>query len=951
MRKHVHFAVAAFALAACATASAPQTSSSAPQPQAEARTLHVAPLQYHFRQLANGLRVYAMPSADTANVAVQIWYNVGSKDDPIGRSGFAHLFEHIMFKSTRDMPEEFFDRLTEDVGGFNNASTHDDYTDFFEVVPANNLQRVLWAEADRMSSLVVDPAAFDSERHVVEEELRQRVLASPYGRLFYLYLAQANYAVHPYGRPGIGSIADLDAATVDDVRAFHAQYYRPDNAVMVVAGNFDEAQFNAWVDQYFAPIAKPERPIPRVTAVEPPRTAPREYTTYEANVPLPAIVVSYPQPPARSPDLAALMVMDGIMATGDHSRLYQSMVYQQQVAAQVLTNLDEAVDPGAYSLGAILSQGKTPDEGLASLEAEIAKMRDTPVTQAELDEAKNELVTQTLEGRETAYGRSSELADSVIRFGDPAYADHLLDAIQRVTAADVQRVARAVMDDGKRVVIRYLNADEAHPHTDAIATASTIEAHAISLPASEIPSFTLAPAAQRQAPPPAGPPVSAQIPPTATLTLANGLRVIVASSHRLPLISADLRFAAGASADAAGHAGTAALAADLVTKGTSTRSATDIARQIESLGASLDSSAGVDSSDVSLETRSDRVDDALAVFADVVRNPAYAQDELDRDRQQTLDSLSVALRNPGSIAGYAMTRVLYGETAYGGVPSPTSLNAITRDDAANFHTAYWRPDNAVLVISGDVTPDQGFALATRFLGDWAKPAAAPPPAPSAAAPAGAPCTVVIDLPHTGQAAVSMGLIGVARRDGDYFPVLLANTVLGGGYSARLNEEIRIKRGLSYGASSGMGARLAPAPIVAAAQTRNDAAAQVVTLMTDELRRLGSTNVGDDELTARKASLIGGFGRAVETNAGVAGQISTLALFGLPPERLQTYVSDVSAVTPAQVRSAATRYFDPAHASTVVVGDASLFYAAVRRVRPHAERIAITDLNLDRAALH
>ena len=190
---------------------------------------------------------------DSSNVSVQVWYDVGSKDDPRGRSGFAHLFEHMMFKSTRNMVPEQLDRMTEDVGGYNNASTNDDYTNYYEVVPANHLQRLLWAEAERMSSLVIEPGFFNSERDVVKEELRSRVLAAPYGRLFYLYLPQISYDVHPYARPGIGSIEDLDAATIEDVRAFHATYYRPDNAVLVVAGNFDPAQLDRWVDQYFAP--------------------------------------------------------------------------------------------------------------------------------------------------------------------------------------------------------------------------------------------------------------------------------------------------------------------------------------------------------------------------------------------------------------------------------------------------------------------------------------------------------------------------------------------------------------------------------------------------------------------------------------------------------------------------------------------------------------------------
>ena len=939
MRRMFAFLAAGLALAACATSSAPQAPAA----------LEVAPLTYTMRTLPNGLRVYAMPDANTANVSVQVWYDVGSVDDPVGRSGFAHLFEHIMFKSTRNMPAEFFDRLTEDVGGFNNASTYDDFTNYYEVVPANHLRRIVWAEADRMATLVVNEETFDSERDVVKEELRQRVLASPYGRLFGFYLAQANFSVHPYGRPGIGSIEDLDAATVADVRAFHATYYRPDNAVLVVAGNFNEAQLTAWVDQYFAPIARPNRPIPRVEAVEPMRTAPRAYTAYVPNVPLPALMLSFPQPESISPDLPALMVLDAIMSRGDSSRLYQSLVYEQQVAAQVFTNLEATQDPGAYSLFAILSEGKSVEEGLASLSAEVARMRDTLVSQAELDEAKNEIVTATLEGRETAYGRAFELADAVIRYGDGAYADRLLAAIQNTTAADVQRVARAILNDSRRVVVSYLPETEGQTG-DAIATSPAIQARALTITQADIPVFTLAPEAQRASPPPPTAPVDARIPATAQRTLANGLRVIVAPNRALPLISADLRIASGGSADPRARAGLASVTADLLTSGTSTRSATDIARQIESLGASIGSGAGIDSSAVSLQTRSDRANEAFAVFADVVRNPAFADEELERARQQALDGLMVELSEPGSIAGFAMSRALYGETPYGAVASPASLAAITRDNAAGYHGAYWRPDNAVLVIAGDVSPEQGFALAQSFFGNWASPPVGLPAPPNASAYAPAPRTIVVDLPDTGQAAVLMGLRGVARTDPDYFPLLVANNVLGGGYSARLNAEIRIRRGLSYGAGSSLSARLSPGPIIASAQTRNDAAVQVYQLMSAEIDRIGDALAPEPELIARKAVLIGSFGRSVETTSGLAGQISTLALFGLPPERLGTYVADISAVTPEQARSAAGRYFDAARADLVVVGDARLFYDDLRGVRPDAERISVGDLNLDNEAL-
>ncbi|MBL8543574.1 MAG: insulinase family protein [Hyphomonadaceae bacterium] len=944
MKRILTFFAAAFALAACATASAPVADQGAQQ------ALQVAPLTYTMRTLPNGLRVYSMPDANTANVSVQVWYDVGSVDDPEGRSGFAHLFEHIMFKATRNMPSETLDRLTEDVGGYNNASTWDDFTNYYEVVPANHLQRVLWAEADRMSSLVIDEATFDSERDVVKEELRQRILASPYGRLFGFYMSQANFSVHPYGRPGIGSIEDLDAATVEDVRAFHATYYRPDNAVLVVSGNFDQAQLDRWIDQYFGDIARPNRPIPRDYPTEPAHTQPRAYTAYAPNVPLPAVMISYPQPAATSPDIPALMVLDAIMANGDSSRLYQSLVYEQQVAAQVFTNLEATQDPGAYSLFAILSEGKSADEGVAALTAQIARMRDNPVSQAELDEAKNEIVTATLRGRETAEGRADELANSVIRFGDAAYADRLLAAIQATSAADVQRVARSILDDNRRVVVRYLPEEEG-VSGDAITTSPTIQARRLTIAQSEIPTFALAPEAQRERPPEPGAPVSPRIPATAQQTLPNGLRVIVATNQQLPLISADLRVASGASADPQNRAGLAGLTADLVNKGTATRSATEIAQQIESLGAELSAGAGADSSAVTLQTRSDRADEAFAIYADVVQHPAFADEELERSRQQALDGLQVELSEPGSIAQMAMARAIYGGGPYGAVASPNSLAAITRSDIAGFHHATWRPDNAVLVISGDVTPEQGFALAQRHFGAWARPSEPLPARPDATASAPAPRTIVVDLPGTGQAAVAMGLRGVSRTDPDYFPLMVANNVLGGGYSARLNTEIRIRRGLSYGAGSSLQARMAPGPIIASAQTRNDAAVQVYQLMRAEIERIASQPAPEAELTARKAVLIGGFGRTVETTAGVAGQISTLALYGLPPERLGAYVADVSGVTPQQAQAAAHRYFDAAHADVVVVGDARHFYPGLRRVLRNAERIPVSELNLDSESLH
>ncbi len=914
----------------------------------------IAPLAYTSRTLGNGLKVYALRDPSTANVSVQVWYDVGSKDDPKGRSGFAHLFEHMLFKSTRNMVSEQFDRLTEDVGGFNNASTWDDYTNYYEVVPANHLERLLWAEAERMGSLVVDDAVFKSERDVVKEEYRQSYMARPYGKLFGLYVTQTAFDVHPYGRPGIGSIEELDAATVDDVRAFHATYYRPDNAILLVAGNFDPAQLDQLVDRYFAPIVRPSRPIPRVTAVESARSSPRDYVAYEPNTPLPAAALTFPGPAADDPDMPAMLVLDAILSKGESSRLYQSLVYDQQLATQAQTSFGPTRDPGAISLVAIMADGRTAEQGVAALRAEAARMRDALVSAAELDEAKNQLVSDALRARETADGKASDLALAALVYGSPDRANTLLGDIQAVSAADVQRVARKYLDDNQRVAIRYMDesAQAGGAAETPIRTAATVRTSDLAVPKADIRIVTLAPESERVRPPEPGAPIAAAIPGASERTLDNGLRVIVASDHGLPLVNANLQVAAGAAADPGPAAGIASLTADLVTKGAGQRSATQIAQAIEALGAELSSSAGWDSSTVTLNVRSDRLERAAPLLHDVVVAPTFSSAEVDRQRKQALDGLTVSLSSPATLAGIAGNRAIYGAAPYGRLQggTPESLAAIDAKQVAGFHGMWWRPDNAVLVLTGDITAEQGFALAQRHFGGWARPSTPLPAAAvaDAAAPQG-PRMVVVDLPDAGQAAVVATRRGIARRDADYFPLLVANNVLGGGYSARLNQEIRIKRGLSYGARSGFGARRGAGPITASAQTKNPSAPEVVDLVLAELARMGAPAPAA-ELVARKAVLIGNFGRQTETNDGLADALSELALHDLPLSTLDEYVANVQAVSAEQVQAAGRTWFAPEETTVVVAGDAKEFLAPLQKKHPQVEVLSAETLDLDSATL-
>jgi len=412
-------------------------------------------INFRERTLANGLRVLSVVDKSSPTVAINVWYHVGSKDDPDQRSGFAHLFEHIMFKATRNMKDEMMDRLTEDVGGANNAFTQDDVTVYFEIIPSNYLETLLWAEADRLSGLTVNEAAFHSERAVVEEEYRQSVLAPPYGKFFYL-LDQKSFNAHPYKRPTIGSIEDLEAATLENVQKFHETYYRPDNATLLVVGDFEPKQLDAWVDKYFGPIPKPNLPLPRVQTKEPPRTGEKRFVEYGKNVPLSAVGLTYLVPDEKSPDAAALTLTDIILSRGRSSRLYQALVYQQQVAQSANANADLREDAGLFQVTAIIASGKKPEDAEASLRAEIKKLQDTPVSVAELEKAKNQIITSELRQRETNNGKASALGEAAVLRGDPNRVNTDLEQLQAVTAADVQRVAQKYLTDENRYVIYYL---------------------------------------------------------------------------------------------------------------------------------------------------------------------------------------------------------------------------------------------------------------------------------------------------------------------------------------------------------------------------------------------------------------------------------------------------------------------------------------------------------------
>jgi len=423
-----------------------------PTPTAE--RLHLDPLPFRERVLANGLRAITLEDHRSATAAVNIAYRVGGKDDPPGRSGFAHLFEHLMFKGTKRTGAETIDRLTEDVGGFNNAFTTEDYTNYYEVIPSNYLETILWAEADRLSGLIVDETNFVTERDVVISEYDQRVLAEPYGMLGELALRES-YRVHPYGRGVIGDPENLRAATLEDVRAFHTTYYRPDNATLVVVGDFESDTIDKWIDEYFGSLARPQAEIPRVTTLEPP-SGERRLSYQSTSAPLPALSLSWHIGRARDAEMPVLDMIETLLGTGKSSRLYRSLVYEHQVATSVWAGADWNEDPGVFSIRAIAANGVEFSRIEALIEEQIAAIRTQPVEAGELEKAKVQLYSGTVRGLSTY----NEIAQTIVRSAVVRGSAHLLDDdIARYNAVDaesVRSVAAHTFAPEKRSMIEYM---------------------------------------------------------------------------------------------------------------------------------------------------------------------------------------------------------------------------------------------------------------------------------------------------------------------------------------------------------------------------------------------------------------------------------------------------------------------------------------------------------------
>jgi zinc protease len=555
--------------------------------------------------------------------------------------------------------------------------------------------------------------------------------------------------------------------------------------------------------------------------------------------------------------------------------------------------------------------------------------------------------------RESATGRAGSLAQGVIVANDPAWSDKMLAAVQRVTAADVQRVARQYLRDDRRVAVTYRDESQrqgaAAPDPSQVRTAAALGR---TLPPAVGTPNTLAPEGERAAPPAPGEQRPIAAPAFAERRLPNGMRVVVAKSGELPLAGVYMVIGGGSAADPTARLGTAAMTATLAERGTTRLSADQLAAEVERLGARIGTGAGADATTIFVTAPTANIEAAARLLSEVVRTPSLPQEELERQRKRQLDGLRVALRQPGTVGNFALRRVLFGDAPYGSAAAtPASLEALTRDDLVRYHGDWWRPDNVTMVVVGSLAPAQGFALAERLFADWQAPAKPLPQLPAnRAGTAAGPRVVVIDMPEADQASVSVALRGATRTDDDYYPLLLANNVLGGSSTSRLFQEVRVRRALSYGAYSDLQTLRDEGMLVAQAQTRNNAVPEVATVMLGEIKRLAAEPIEPDQLGKRKTLLTGGFGRQVETTAGLGSFLTSLAIQGVPMSSYSNHLASIAAVTPQQIAQSVASELDPAQASIVVAGRASEFLDALRTQYPNVEVIPLAQFDFGRATL-
>ncbi|MFC5345738.1 M16 family metallopeptidase [Brevundimonas staleyi] len=878
-------------------------------------------------QLDNGLTVIVHEDRKAPVVAVSVWYNVGSKDEPAGSTGFAHLFEHLMFGGSENAPGSYLGRMR-NLGPSNlNGTTWFDRTNYFQTVPTPALEQALFLESDRMGYLLgeVGQDVLDLQRGVVQNEKRQGD-NQPYGLVQYARLEALFPEGHPYRHSTIGSMADLDAASLETVRNWFRENYGPNNAVVVLSGDIDEATARPLMERYFGSIAR--GPV---------------NTPAEADVPtLPAPVVqvmhdrvattrlsrSWVVPGLLSDDAVPLSVAASVLGGLASSRLDNILVRDEQTAVQVSSSMQDFHRVGFFDISVNVKPGVDAAEVGRRLDAIVADFIQNGPTDEEVARVATQYVSQRIQSLEQVNGKANVLAEGQLYAGDPDHYKKELAEYASVTPAEV----RSVMQRWLTRPVYDLTV--APGEREAYAEAAASPSGAAPVPAAEIQRV------ERMPMPEIGQVPDLVFPSVERATLSNGIKVVYAHVDTVPVTRVGIDFNAGYAADAANRLGAQAMMIDLLDEGTTTRNANQLAEEEERLGASVNVGASMDRTSADLSAVSANLGSSLTLLADVVRNPAFAPAEIERIRGARLAALASEATQPGAMAARALPPLIYGEgSPYGrsftGTGDTATITALTRDELVATHDAWIRPDNATIFVVSDLPLSQVTPQLETAFGDWRAPSAAKGAKDFAAAiPAPTNRIVLIDRPQSPQSLIYGGAVLPVSGTDDLLALNAANVTLGSDFLSRINSDLRETKGWSYGVRGTVNTLEHRVPyIVNAPVQANRTGESVAALIAQYDRFLGAEGVQPNELertiNGNTRSLAGGY----ETSGQILGALRSNALYGRPDDYQATLASRTRALTAAQMDEAARRDIHPDQFVWVVVGDASV-------VRPQLEALGL-----------
>ena len=920
----MHTARTLFAALLAVAALGPAVAGQAPAPTGQPA---LPKLEFEKFTLPNGLQVILHVDRKLPIVHINEWFHVGSKNEKTGRTGFAHLFEHMMFQGSKNAPEDYFiyvEKAGANLGeGGVNGTTSQDRTNYFVTVPSGNLENMLWLESDRLATLLdaTTQEKLDNQRNVVKNERRQSLENTPYGRWYPLMFEAIYPKGHPYSWPVIGSQEDLTAATLDDVKEFFRQYYSTNNLSMVIAGDFDAAQAKQLVTKYFGdlpPGPALDRPARNLAALDGERVV-----EVSDRVSLERVYIGWPTPEYFGPDDAALDIAARVLADGLSSRLNKALVYDTQLATQVAAFNMSAEIGSVFVVQATARPGISLGQIEQRITEEIARLSKEGPSAAEVERSKTKQESEFISGLERigGFGGKADVLNQYNTFlGDPGKMEEDLGRYRKLTAADVQKAVARWLDTRHRALIRF------HPEK------SQRPDNALTL--------------DRSAVPPLGEDRPFTAPAVQTAELPNGVEVLVIERRDLPKVNVSLATRAGAVSDPAGKAGVANLTLITIDMGTKTRKALEIEQALGDLGTTLGGSLGRESTRLSIDVLARNLSPALAIVADVVQNPVFPEEEVARERKRLIDNLTQAERNANALAARILPMLAFGTDHPYGRPATGlkgTVEDITRQDLVAFHAANWKPGSTAIIFAGDVSLAQATELARTHFGGWSGGAAPKASIPAAAPAATAGKIYLVDRPDAAQTVVGQLLPGVSRTAPDYYALALADSAWGGAtLGTRLNMNLREDKGYSYGVFSSLNAMTAGGSWWASGGIQTDKTAEGVTEFDKELKALaGVKPIDEAEFTTVRDRLTRGYTQQFESLARITQQVGNLWVLGLPLTELQREYDATSKLSLADVQAAVKKYVLPARSSLLLVGDRAKIEAGLREL--DAGEIVVLDV--------